>query len=186
MGDFALQWADGSADMFLADDDLASEEGLETCVLLSAFTDRRAESDDELPGDDGDRRGWWGDEFLEQDNDRFGSRLWLLERAKLGPSLIPRAESYLRECLQWMLDDRVTDRIDAVSTIVGGQLYHHVTLHRPGFDPVSFKFAHVWAGEARRALVESSIEAPVIDWSALIMESGDTLITESGDTLVTE
>lgn len=150
MGDLALEWDSGSADLVVRGDDLASEEGLRTAVLQSLFLDRRAEADDVLPADDGDRRGWWGDEFAPIEGDRYGSRLWLLDRGVRRPDVARLAEEIDREALAWMLDDRVTPRIEvAVSVDVLG-LVHAIDIYRPTGDPVSFRFVQVWDGEAAR------------------------------------
>ncbi len=95
---------------------LVKEDGLNTAVLISLLTDRRAEPDDRLPTDDGrtsiigaDRRGWAGD-ALDTDY-RIGSRLWLLVREKQTEETRRRAESYCREALQWMIDDGIASAI---------------------------------------------------------------------------
>jgi phage gp46-like protein len=51
LADLALVWSNtlGDADLAMIDSDLASDRGLETAVLLSLFTDRRAEPDDVPP-----------------------------------------------------------------------------------------------------------------------------------------
>jgi phage gp46-like protein len=145
MGDIALVWtAAGNMDLAIEDDDLASDEGLRAAALLSLFTDRRAEEDDALPADDGDRRGWWADEFLDAEGDRFGSRLWLLDRSTRREDVVQRAEEIVREALAWMLEDKVTDRIDVEVETGEKELLIAVTLHRPAGDPVAFRFAHVW------------------------------------------
>jgi phage gp46-like protein len=143
-GDFALVWSDGAADMLLAGDDLASDAGLSTAALLSLVTDRRAEDDDVLPSGDGDRRGWWGDEFAEVEGDRIGSRLWLLDRSAMRGDLIRRGEELVREALVWMLEDRVVERIDVAVETGAKELLFAIALHRPGKDPVAFRYAHVW------------------------------------------
>src|SRR5262245_49969605 len=101
--DIALQWGGGFADTYIADDDLALDEGLRTAVILSLYTERRAEPDDDIPSGDGDRRGWWADEFAPVAADRMGSRLWLLDRSAQRSDLARRAEEYIREGLAWML-----------------------------------------------------------------------------------
>ena len=77
MGDLALVWESDSADLVIVDDDLGADDGLRTAVQLSLFTDRRAEDDDVLPANDGDRRGWLGDEFAEVEGDRRGMYVFL-------------------------------------------------------------------------------------------------------------
>lgn len=94
--------------------DYESDEGLETTLIISLFTDRRAQDDDVLPDSDSmDRKGWWGDLASPiVEGDQIGSRLWLLNREKTLSSTLQRAKQYVSEALQWMLDDGVAVRID--------------------------------------------------------------------------
>lgn len=147
LGDLALTWfiAEGNADLSIIDSDLASDRGLETAVLLSLFTDRRAEDDDTPPsGDPNDRRGWWADQFSAVEGDRIGSRLWLLDRSVITGETARRAEEYVREALAWMLEDRVVESVGVEIETTKKDLFIRVTLARPGKDAVSFRFAHVW------------------------------------------
>lgn len=151
MGDIAIEWSNGILDLAAQSEDLSSDEGLRTAVLLSLFIDRRAEDDDTPPSmDDGDRRGWWADELLSADGDRIGSRLWLLDRTKRTEDVARRAEELAREALAWMLTDRVASKIDIGVETSEDALHLAITLHRPSGDPVAFRFAHTWASESRR------------------------------------
>ncbi|OFW46539.1 MAG: hypothetical protein A2003_02540 [Acinetobacter sp. GWC1_38_13] len=111
-----LSWSDilFEADMSYLNGDLESEAGFASSVLISLFTDRRALNDDELPDSNSkDKRGWWGDlASPEVDNDRIGSRLWLLERSKTIPSIVTRAKQYVEESLQWMIEDGMASKIE--------------------------------------------------------------------------
>ena len=94
---------------------LEEDDGLDTAVIVSLFTDRRAEESDHF---DGDPRGWWGDALAVND-DRpvpLGSRLWLLAREKQHPAVLRKAEAFARQALQWMLDDGVADSITVIAT----------------------------------------------------------------------
>ncbi len=147
LADLGLVWSNtlGSADLSIIDNDLSTDRGLLTAAALSLFTDRRAEDDDIPPsGDARDRRGWWGDEFAVITGDKFGSRLWLLDRSKRQNETILRAEEYVREALAWMLEDRVVSRVDVTVETSGATLLFAVELQRPGRDAVAFKFAHTW------------------------------------------
>lgn len=159
-GDLALFWASkfGDADLSLVEQDLATERGLLTAALLSLFLDRRAAIDDVPPsGDPTDLRGWWGDQFLPVPGDRFGSRLWLLDRSKRNGETVQRAKGYVLEALAWMVEDRVVSSLDInVDTIATAPalfaeilapkdaLLISIGLNRPGKDAVSFRFAHTW------------------------------------------
>lgn len=93
--------------------DLESESGIESAVIVSLFTDRRAEDDDILPDPQStDRRGWWGDLTADITGDQIGSRLWLLSREKTLESVLIRAKEYAEESLQWMLDDNIVEKIE--------------------------------------------------------------------------
>lgn len=147
LADLALVWsnATGDADLAMIDNDLASDRGLETAVLISLFTDRRAETDDKPPsGDERDRRGWWADQFAAFQGDRIGSRLWLLDRSKRTNETALRAKEYALEALAWMLEDRVVASINVTVETTARALLFAVELQRPGRDPVSFRFASKW------------------------------------------
>ena len=91
---------------------LLADAGLQTAVIISLFTDRRAEPDDTLPAEASDKRGWWGDAIAVQVNgrtvedDRIGSRLWLLSREKQLASVVERARQYCKEALASMSPPR--------------------------------------------------------------------------------
>lgn len=89
-------------------------------VIISLFTWRRANPDDNAD----QLNGWWGDTFAEVLNDRIGSRLWLLMRAKITGQTLLLAKEYASEALQWLLDDGVASRVD-------------VTVERFGIDGVA-------------------------------------------------
>lgn len=118
--DIKVIWNDDLAkgDIAYQNGDLIREEGLETAVMISLFTDRRANEDD--PVDDiNDLRGWWGDQLTENEEDQIGSRLWLLNRAKTTAETYVKAREYILEALQWMINDEVAVKIDINITKTG-------------------------------------------------------------------
>jgi phage gp46-like protein len=147
LADLALTWVDqlGAADLSMIDSDIASDRTMVTAVILSIFVDRRADPDDVPPsGDPTDMRGWWADQFSAVEGDRIGSRLWLLDRAKLTSETARNAEGYIREALAWMIEDRVVSSVDVETVTTAASLLIGVTLHRPGRDPLALRFTHVW------------------------------------------
>lgn len=91
---------------------LEMETSLQTAVFISLFSDRRALPDDVLPFPEKagplppNRRGTACDALLEKNGDRWGSRLWLLARAKQTEETRQAAEDYSYEALQWLIDDK--------------------------------------------------------------------------------
>ncbi len=154
MSDVALVWdmRQGSADFSVDANDLELDDGLETSVMLSLFTDRGANPGDVLPDAAADRRGWWGDAYPVVDGDRIGSRLWLLARSKQLPEILTRAKEYAAEALQWLIDDKVAERVDVESEIVrNGVLGLRIVIFKPKADTVNFRYNYTWASqEARR------------------------------------
>jgi len=92
--------------------DLETESGIVTAVIISWLTDRRADDEDILPDPSStDKRGWWGDEISDVENDRIGSKLWLLSREKTLDSVLQRAKEYGTEALEWMLEDDIVKSV---------------------------------------------------------------------------
>lgn len=124
-----------------------SDDGLETGVVVSLFTDRLAESTDEIPDGTDDRRGWWADAFPDVEDDRIGSRLWLLRNAKANQQTLNDAKLYAEEALQWMLDDGVAKSITVTTSYVPAEpgetrLAINVEIERP--DDASPRWQGRW------------------------------------------
>lgn len=132
--------------------DIDTDEGLETAVILSLFTDRRAKDDDDLPDPDSDdRRGWWGDQVSDIEGDQIGSRLWLLERSKTTTEVLSQAKQYIEEALQWMIDDGIAAKInievERQGTIGNERLAFKVEIMKTDGNNVALKFNEQWDGQ---------------------------------------
>jgi phage gp46-like protein len=114
MRDVALNFIDGEYDIVITENDLESDDGLETAVSISLFSDRRV-TDDELPFDEKSKRGWWADMFSDINGDKIGSRLWTMDRSKILPETLRKSEDYCRESLKWLIDDGIADSINVIS-----------------------------------------------------------------------
>lgn len=114
---------------------------LTRAVVISLFTHRRADPDDnaDVP------MGWWGDTWPMVANDRYGSKLWLLQRSKLTNALVNTVRNYMREALQWMQDDGVVSRIDIEIQRTGiNELGNKIVLWRRD-GPVTISFNDLWS-----------------------------------------
>jgi len=125
-------------DIAMSGPDLLAESGLQTAIIMSLFTDRRALPDDVIPDGGTDRRGWWGEA-------EFGSRLWLLEREKQMPSVLIRAREYSEEALQWLIDDGVAASITVTTEWVkAGMLGLRIEIQRPDNTSETHRFQTAW------------------------------------------
>ncbi len=141
--------ADLGTDQIPVGIELADDDGLETAVIMSLFTDRRAADDDALPFIDADRRGWWGDSYPDVPNDRIGSRLWLLARSKQTQAVLNRAREYAQEALAWLVDDGVASSVTVDAEIVRtGVLGLSIAIQRPRAAVARYRFEKFWTETA--------------------------------------
>jgi phage gp46-like protein len=118
-------------------------EPLERAVIISLFTWRRANPDDELPSTN--KYGWWGDTYPQIPSDRIGSRLWLLSRAKLTAETVLRAKEYAEESLQWLIDDGVAAAFQVQAERQGlDRLALGVKIIRGDGASLNIRFTNVW------------------------------------------
>ena len=151
MADIALVMGEFGGDIVVDGFDLARDDGLETSVVISLFTDCRATADlipAELPKDD--LRGWWGD-IGNQPGDQTGSLLWLLKREKQVATTLSRARQYCRDALKWMIDDKVSSRIEVAAEYVAmGWMLITVDIYRPTGEMVRYRYNYEWAAQAAK------------------------------------
>lgn len=119
------------------------QEPLVRAVIISLFTWRRANPDDELPSTN--KFGWWGDTYAQTNNDRIGSRLWLLSRAKLTAETVLKAKEYAEESLQWLIDDRAIASVQIQAERQGlERLALGIVLVRGDKASINIRFTDVW------------------------------------------
>ena len=120
---------------------------LETMIIVSLFSDRRAEASDALPYGQTDPRGFWGDSYATVPNWKLGSRLWLLEGARATSQLPKTARGYILESLQWFLQDGIASAVDAnvfYAPLNTHQLDCHIRLVAPAAQS---PFGGLWREE---------------------------------------
>jgi phage gp46-like protein len=119
----------------LGSNDLAGDDGLETAVMLSLFTDARADGE----------RGWWGDAYAAVEGDAIGSTLWQLARGKHTPQALNQARAAAEAALAWLVEDGVAERVMVtVETPRADVLGLVVEIHRPHDPPVRYRFEDFW------------------------------------------
>ncbi|WP_408596563.1 phage GP46 family protein [Pseudomonas sp. PLMAX] len=152
MADAAMVMTESGGELLLSGFDLARDDGLQTAVIISLFTDRRASPEQipvELPQDD--LRGYWGDVANDTPSDQTGSLLWLLAREKQLPQILGRAQQYCREALAWMVEDLVATRVEVTAEFVAqGWMLILVDIFRPTGSPVRYRFNYEWAAQAAK------------------------------------
>lgn len=142
------------ADLILADRDVDRDGGFETAVLITLLTDKRADEEDSLPDDGGYKGGWWGDSVPVVPDYRMGTKLWLLQRSKTTTDIPARAEEYLKEGFQWLIDDGIVESFEVsaerLDVGVSSILSLSLSFKKSSEQTVSYKFYFNWQEQILR------------------------------------
>lgn len=143
MSDFKLfekgSYYDFSIDEYGA---VISDAEIKTAVLISIFSDRRANETDEVI--DGDYKGWWADTYNDY---KIGSRLWTLRRRKATDQVLRLANEIVVEALQWLIDDGIAENVTVEnewSIRNKGMMNMVVQIFKPDKTKLDFKFEEKW------------------------------------------
>lgn len=132
----------GPGDIAVTGADLHRDAGFETSVILSLFSDARADRGDTLPSSIELKSGWWGSSLL---GFNFGSKLWLLQRSIIDDNTLRLYEQYSVDALKWMKNDEIAEDVTAVATSVGNNRVNlAMVVKRKNNTSVSFKFLINW------------------------------------------
>ena len=121
------------------------ESRLALAVISSLFTWARAREGDELPTPESPRMGFWGDTYSPVTGDRWGSRLWLLARETLTDGTVAKARDLAKESLEWMVVDKVAERVQVEATRNGvDRLDMRILVDEPSGARLDIRFADIW------------------------------------------
>ena len=102
---------DGIYDLVIDSDtaDLGVTLGLETAILISEFSDARA--DESEVGDPRQRRGWIGDLVSGLPQDRHGSKIWLYEQRRLTDVIATAVRVEAEAALDWLAEENLVTHV---------------------------------------------------------------------------
>jgi len=140
-GDVKLLYGMEYFDTAISDGDFVREPGLETAVVISLFTNARADATDILPDNSNSREGWWGDREI-------GSKLWLLQRSKTQAEVAEQARQYAELALAWMVEDGIAKSLTITVAITSyDTIWITIQIQMPEGDPVFFKYFYNWTNQ---------------------------------------
>ena len=124
--------------------DVAIDDGFNTAVYISLFTDQRVD-DESLLDDKNDRRGYWADVFDEKP---MGSKLWLLAREKMMNTVLEKARVYCLEALKWLIDDGIAKKVIVNTEAIDGKtLGIEAIIQKPSDEILKFQYFYNWANQ---------------------------------------
>jgi len=135
--------SEGFINIDYEDGDLKVDEGLQTAVLISLFTDARID-ESEKEYEEQSVRGFWGDMFSEREGDVTGSKLWLFNRAKRTTETLVFYEDYAKKALAWLTQDGVAEKVYVSAVYRGGGLMLEIKVQK---GKVEYKYSIFWDGQ---------------------------------------
>lgn len=133
---------------------LRCEDTLATAIIISLFTDARADDDDLLPYGSTERRGWLGAHYIQggavDPADAWGNKLWLLYVSKHAESILELARFTARESLQWLLREGIASRVQVDAQWAGDVLAVRPIIWQA--DDASPIYDVLWATSIRRGM----------------------------------
>jgi len=132
-------------DLVIENGDLKPDNSFETAVLISIFSDRFVPVED-LPFGNTDQMGWWADQISKPQTDLIGSRIWTLDRSKVDLNIESSLEEFVREALNWLVEDGIADRLVVTATKISFERVDvECLIFKPDGDNIPFQF--VWDGQ---------------------------------------
>lgn len=133
------------ADLVIENGDLKADNGFETAVLISLFTDGFVDLED-LPEGETNPRGWWGDAVSNVNTDQIGSKLWLFDRSKIIENTESGLETFAKAALKWMIEDGIAATVSAVATRIDKtRIDLSIEIVKPTGESTPFQF--IWDGQ---------------------------------------
>ena len=146
--DIALVQENGCYDLKLVGNDFVKDGGMETSIIIALFTNRGLALDQLRTLGLEYNDGWWGDALLPQANDKTGSRLWSLNRYKVTNETLRLTEDYVKESLNFLIEDNVASQL-VVNATVDGQSKVNVQIEVIRPDLEILKFGFVWNNQLK-------------------------------------
>ena len=111
-----LDFTGSGFDIALEDGDFANEDGLDTNIWVSLFSDARADQTQVIVPEN--RRGWLGNLAAEVPERQLGGHLWLAEQRRLNQETLNEVIDYIRKSLEWIVIDEIALKIEVSGSII--------------------------------------------------------------------
>ena len=132
------------ADIEIDNGDFVLDEGFETLILISLFTDAYVAKNSSY---NKESRGWFGNDVL---GFNLGSKLWQLDRSKLNKKTLNLATQYSKDALQWMVDDGMFRQVETLaikSKTRSNAIELYIAAYKPDDTIEKYKYNVQWIAQ---------------------------------------
>ena len=136
----------GDADIAIVNNDLLIDDGFDTAVYISLFTNMR-----DMDSDNPDNRGYWGDalDLSSIAVPPLGSLLWKYSRAVVTSDVINSIKTACSDALRWMIDDGIAGSVNVTASETGNNSYvFGISITRPDNTGTSYQYKLNWNAQA--------------------------------------
>lgn len=112
----AAQNSVGEWTLGITGSDLTPEDGFDTAIAMTLFTDARAP--DSVVAIPEKRSGWMGNLESPVEDRQLGSLLWLVDQSKLTQDTLNTSVNYARLALNWFIEDGLANSVVVTGEIV--------------------------------------------------------------------
>ena len=139
-GDIKIYFGFGKSELKMDDYDLSRTGGFENAILISLFTDKRITENEKSPNNK--KGGWFGDNI---NTIPLGSKLWTLERSKNINDIRLKSQEYVKDSLQWLINNKSVKDIIVNSFIVNNNtLKLEIKIFKNDNNNEFFKYYYNW------------------------------------------
>jgi len=137
-----VKQADLSYDIEVENGDFVIDDGLETALIVSLLSDRRADESQVVQPEF--RRGWIGDLVANLIGYKFGSHIWLSEQSRLTQETLNSVQDAAEKSLDWMLSSGLILKVVAKASVTSSSsILLNITVTSPD-GSVSIKAFNLW------------------------------------------
>ena len=145
----ATQNPSGEWTLGITDKDLTPEDGFDTAIAMTLFTDARApDSAVAIPEK---RRGTMLDLVSPVEGRLHGSLLWLVDQSKLTQDTLNTSVNYAQLSLQWFIDDQIATSILVTGEIVPRSGIRLTVVFTAQSGKVSTHYFNLWQQTGQNA-----------------------------------
>jgi len=118
--------------------DFLLTEGLETAIFMSLFCEKRADSSEIVAPEY--RRGDWSNILNDINNYEVGSKLWLLEVARIEQEALNTGINEIEESLNWLIEDSIANERSANGEISGNSITYNIKIEKENNEFETYYF----------------------------------------------
>jgi phage gp46-like protein len=133
----------GDSDISIVNNDLLIDDGFDTAVYISLFTDERDTGSDDV----NQSGGYWGDalDLSSIAVPPLGSLLWKYSRAVVTSEVINSIKTACSDALRWMIDDGIAGLVNVTASEIGNNSYvFGISITRPDNTGTSYQYKLNW------------------------------------------